>query len=69
MMASADITVTLEAALHVALSELAQRFLDQYGVQLDTVQIHWLDVTTLANAGPKCLVQSVRCVTTTCPNG
>lgn len=42
-MASADIKVSVEAAAHKAMRELAQQVLDNYGIRIESAAIRWHD--------------------------
>jgi hypothetical protein len=62
-MASGEITVTVEVALHNALAELAQHFFDEHGLQLNAAQINWVDTSSVSKDAA--LVYTVHAETTT----
>ena len=62
-MATAEITVAVEKAVHDALRELAQAGWDKHGVCVQSVRFSWVDVST--TSGPKLLVTDVEAETLT----
>lgn len=62
-MATAEITVTVEKAVHDALRELAQAAWDKHGVCVQSVQFSWVDVSTPGE--PKLIVTEVEAYTLT----
>lgn len=46
-------TAAVEAGIHKAVCDLAQRIFDQHGVQLCSVSVEWLDISTIADLKTK----------------
>lgn len=62
-MATAEITVAVEKAVHDALRELAQAAWDKHGVCVQSVRFSWVDVSTPAE--PRLIVTEVEAATLT----
>ena len=62
-MATAEITVAVEKAVHDALRELAQAAWDKHGVCVQSVRFSWFDVSTPAE--PRLIVTEVEAETLT----
>lgn len=62
-MATAEITVAVEKAVHDALRELAQAAWDKHGVCVQSVRFSWCDVSTPAE--PRLIVTEVEAATLT----
>lgn len=62
-MATAEITVAVEKAVHDALRELAQAAWDKHGVCVQSVLFSWVDVSTPAE--PRLIVTEVEAATLT----
>jgi len=45
-MASGNITVAVERAVHDGLCKFAQRIFDEHGIQIRSVNIDWWDIST-----------------------
>lgn len=45
-MASVEISVAVERAVHDALKAAAQRIFDEHGIRVDEVNLQWLNVST-----------------------
>ena len=62
-MATAEITVAVEKAVHDALRELAQAAWYKHGVCVQSVRFSWVDVSTQAE--PRLIVTDVEAATLT----
>ena len=62
-MATEEITVAVEKAVHDALRELAQAAWDKHGVCVKSVRFSWVDVSTPAK--PSLIVTEVEAATLT----